>query len=366
MSNFHVTAALKAKAGGPSEKLILFALANWADTNGFAYPGQESLAEIAELSERSVRRCIDRLEAAGLLTKARRWRPSGARTSDAYQLHLLKSDAPVGQINAPPEFAERMNLPDNLSGRVSAGLPDNMTGRQPDNLSGRIPETPYAETPSQTARPKGEKHENAPDTSVVTHQRERKGSALLTEPVSAEPQSSPSLGSQVDAALADPESPEARAFLEANGISTDQRPLWNLKKFLRQTLGDQADHPQVVGNLTAWAAAGHTLQEIRAAWLQAVARWKREPKGGKLRPVHFFVDLLNGSYKPDSHDLREQAEAAAAVQEQAQLSAPQPGDRVRLPDGTLDTVHDFDAWSNLVELVNTTSAFRPEDLQVIQ
>src|SRR5690625_3579463 len=61
MSNFHVTAALKAKAGGPSEKLILFALANWADTNGFAYPGQESLAEIAELSERSVRRCIDRL-----------------------------------------------------------------------------------------------------------------------------------------------------------------------------------------------------------------------------------------------------------------------------------------------------------------
>jgi len=203
------------------------------------------------------------------------------------------------------------------------------------------------------------------EQSLKKEQERKKGAAPATGSPEPEPRSSPSLGSQVDAALADSESPEARAFLEANGISTDQRPLWNLKKFLRQTLGDQADHPQVVGNLTAWAAAGHTLQEIRAAWLQAVARWKREPKGGKLRPVHFFVDLLNGSYKPDSHDLREQAEAAAAVQEQAQLSAPQPGDRVRLPDGTTDTVHDFDAWSNLVELVNTTSAFRPEDLQVI-
>lgn len=314
----------------PREKFVLICLCDfYNDDQKLAWMKQQSIAERTGYSRQTVNAALQALEYKhGLIQSESRKYADGRRASNLYRV----------------------------------------------NFSARVKDV---DTEASHVKPVDTVHVNAVDTVHVkdvdnknlqhrTTNIERKGTTPAAESPGAESPASPSLGSQVDAALADPESPEARAFLEANGISTDQRPLWNLKKFLRQTLGDQADHPQVVGNLTAWAAAGHTLQEIRAAWLQAVARWKREPKGGKLRPVHFFVDLLNGSYKPDSHDLREQAEAAAAVQEQAQLSAPQPGDRVRLPDGTLDTVHDFDAWSNLVELVNTTSAFRPEDLQVIQ
>lgn len=139
----------------------------------------------------------------------------------------------------------------------------------------------------------------------------------------------------VSQALADGDSPEARAFLAAHGISTDQAPVWELQRFLRRTLGSQHEHPQVQANLTAWAGQ-HTLQEIRAAWDKAVARRAREPQG-RLRAVHHFVDILNGTYQPDHVD--GQAARAAA---HAALPAFTPGERVITADGELLTVTDYD------------------------
>lgn len=137
-------------------------------------------------------------------------------------------------------------------------------------------------------------------------------------------------------ALADPDSAEARAFLAANGINTDQRPVWELKTFLRRNLGSQAEHPQVQANITAWAAQ-HNLVAVREAWSQAVARHKREPHG-RLRAVHYFCDILNGTYKPDRTDLED---TRARLAEQAPPSF-SPGDEVITASGEVLTVLDYD------------------------
>lgn len=53
----------------PTHKLVLLALANFADENDEAWPRVESLAEIASTSRRTVQRALAELEEAGLLTR---------------------------------------------------------------------------------------------------------------------------------------------------------------------------------------------------------------------------------------------------------------------------------------------------------
>ena len=89
----------------PATKLVLVSIAYCADKYGNnAYPGQQSIADDASMSVRSVQRHTEWLEKHGYLTRERRNRTNGTRTSDRYTLH--------------------MPLPENSAGR-----------RQPDSLS---------------------------------------------------------------------------------------------------------------------------------------------------------------------------------------------------------------------------------------
>lgn len=65
------------EAGGASGKLLLYALANYADENGRTFAGDERIMRDTELSERSVRDWKRRLEEAGLIHVERRRRPGG-------------------------------------------------------------------------------------------------------------------------------------------------------------------------------------------------------------------------------------------------------------------------------------------------
>lgn len=67
-------------------KAVLAALADWADGEGFCYPGQQSIARKVSSSERTVRRLLDELELLGYIYRARRSDPSGRRMTDGYQL----------------------------------------------------------------------------------------------------------------------------------------------------------------------------------------------------------------------------------------------------------------------------------------
>ncbi len=72
----------------PAMKVILLALADYADGDGFAYPGQQSLSEKTSIPERSLRRHLAKLEELGLITRERRKRDDGLRTSDGYWLQM--------------------------------------------------------------------------------------------------------------------------------------------------------------------------------------------------------------------------------------------------------------------------------------
>lgn len=76
------------KTGSPTAKAVLLAVANYADEEGICWPSQEQLAEDTELSRHSIMRAIDHLEGLGFLSRERRHRKDGSRTSDLIMLDL--------------------------------------------------------------------------------------------------------------------------------------------------------------------------------------------------------------------------------------------------------------------------------------
>ena len=76
------TWAVKQEVGSPAEKLLLLLLANYADANGRTFVGQKTLAEDAGMSTRTVSRHMIALEKTGLITRHKRFREDGSRTSD--------------------------------------------------------------------------------------------------------------------------------------------------------------------------------------------------------------------------------------------------------------------------------------------
>lgn len=71
-----------------SEKLVLLALANFANDKMECWPSQERLAADTELSERTVWAALAKLETAGLLTREKRHRQDGTRTTDKFTLYF--------------------------------------------------------------------------------------------------------------------------------------------------------------------------------------------------------------------------------------------------------------------------------------
>ena len=90
---------------GPSETLVLLALADQANDAGVAWPAQGSLARRARQTDRNVRRMLVKLERMGLLSVERRSSSHG-RKSNRYRLH------------------------------VGARIGESLESRQPDNPSG--------------------------------------------------------------------------------------------------------------------------------------------------------------------------------------------------------------------------------------
>lgn len=79
----------------PAERLVLLALADYADETGSCFPSQESLAERACCSARTVRRVLDLFEEVGILSRSYRY-VDGERSSNRYVLtHDYRTDWPV-------------------------------------------------------------------------------------------------------------------------------------------------------------------------------------------------------------------------------------------------------------------------------
>jgi len=119
----------------PIDKLILIAIANFADEHHQCYPARKTLARMAMCSLDSVDRAMKRLLEAGLVAKAERTGANGKTTSNCYTL-------PVEE----PQSAAHKKLGD--ASRKMRPAP------QPQNAA--IPAAPNAAPPAAMVRPHSE------------------------------------------------------------------------------------------------------------------------------------------------------------------------------------------------------------------
>ncbi|PZE33992.1 hypothetical protein DEJ21_14175 [Curtobacterium sp. MCSS17_006] len=97
-----------------SRKFVLIALADRADEEFSCFPGQENIARMTGSTSRTVRDAIADLEDMGLLTRARRLRNDGTRSSDRYVLNVgaLPEDSSAGSATGNPREGYRKSTPD--------------------------------------------------------------------------------------------------------------------------------------------------------------------------------------------------------------------------------------------------------------
>ena len=109
----------------PSTKIVLLNLADCHNPEHGCFPSQAYLADVCEMSERSVRNHLTKLEELGLITRQRREKAGTQFRSDRYELHfdraLTEAGKPAAKFAgrqkkpaAKYDKSQRQNLPPNL------------------------------------------------------------------------------------------------------------------------------------------------------------------------------------------------------------------------------------------------------------
>ncbi|MCP5099900.1 MAG: helix-turn-helix domain-containing protein [Chloroflexi bacterium] len=91
----------------PTQKLILICLSNYADRNGHAFPGQARLAKDSGLKIRAIQINLAKLEENGLLSRERRTREDGSRSSDNYRLNMYTQGAADACRRSTPKAQQK-------------------------------------------------------------------------------------------------------------------------------------------------------------------------------------------------------------------------------------------------------------------
>ena len=124
--------ALHQQVGHSGRKLLLLAIANYADERGFCWPSQETLSKRAEMSLDTVQRQTKKLIAQGLMSVTRAPKRRGQWQTFNYQLSMPKA-ATKPQNAAPPEIVPP------ATGNPYLVLPDCGPARpHPERSPGRI------------------------------------------------------------------------------------------------------------------------------------------------------------------------------------------------------------------------------------
>ncbi len=130
MSVQGITWAYKQDArAGP--KFVLVTLANVADKDGVCYPSQKWLADETGQGERSVRRHLDWLEKAGLISRATRRRDDGSKRSDIFYLNWADTEAKPGtgdEHPGDPHAAKMAGCEGDQAAKLSGGHAAKMAG----------------------------------------------------------------------------------------------------------------------------------------------------------------------------------------------------------------------------------------------
>ncbi len=117
MSLRATTWAWAARAGSPTAKLVLFALAEHADEVGMCWPSVARLRAGTELSERAIRTALRDLEAAGLIA-------TEARDGQVSRYRLAIASGPVPRQDAPGSSGMTPASPAGVTPAPAAGVAD--------------------------------------------------------------------------------------------------------------------------------------------------------------------------------------------------------------------------------------------------
>jgi len=105
MSHYMTALAMKQQGLKPATKIVLYWLADHHNgTTGLCIPSQKRLAELCEMTDRSVRTHLDTLQTLGLIQVIERKRDNGSQTSNEYKLlfDVQNLPTPMENISSPP------------------------------------------------------------------------------------------------------------------------------------------------------------------------------------------------------------------------------------------------------------------------
>lgn len=123
MSHYMTALAMKQKGLKPAAKIVLYWLADHHnETTGDCFPSIARIAQLADMSRRSVENQIAKLEQLGLVVRSERYRDIGGKTSNHYTLHMQESDAQnLRRVCAKSAQGDAQNLRMNNLGNNNLG-----------------------------------------------------------------------------------------------------------------------------------------------------------------------------------------------------------------------------------------------------
>lgn len=112
MSHYMTALAMKQKGLKPPAKIVLYWLADHHNgETGDCFPSHKRLAELSEMTDRSVRAQIDILRSMGLIEIIQRTRDNGSQTSNGYILSLIDDMDSTPRKNIPTPLENISTLP---------------------------------------------------------------------------------------------------------------------------------------------------------------------------------------------------------------------------------------------------------------
>lgn len=130
----------------PATKIVLYWIADHHnESTGDCFPSITRLAELAEMSRRAVEGHIATLEQLNLVHRISRMRPNGSKTSNVYQLNLIKQDAqnlrmpPAESAHAHTQNLRIHNLGNNNLGNITSNNTSMIGQPLQDLLAKKLP-----------------------------------------------------------------------------------------------------------------------------------------------------------------------------------------------------------------------------------
>ena len=100
-------------------KLVLMALAHYADHEGICWPSNEAISAKAVASSATVRRAIKSLEEHGLILREERTRADGSQTSNVYYLQIGsdgRSGSEAVELESKADYERNQDKPERATG----------------------------------------------------------------------------------------------------------------------------------------------------------------------------------------------------------------------------------------------------------